>query len=207
MAATLTYIKSRMLLPTPADDEQAEEDPRTELVQQLVEYQRFREVAVALGERNVLDRDVFVGGGEALEGDEPPALRDASLVDLLDALREVLQRIRPPQAHEVQREPVSMHACVARILAQFALGETVEFGTLFDPGCSRGEVIVTFLALLELIRLRVLRARQGERFGPIVLALAVQTVEEAAARARDLGDADEWRGGGDEDGDGTAGHQ
>src|SRR5262250_986169 len=99
MAATLTYIKSRMLLPTPPDDEEAAEDPRAELVQQLVEYQRFREVAVALGERSVLNRDVFAGGGEAPEpgppGEEPLAVRDASLGDLLDALRDVLRRLRP----------------------------------------------------------------------------------------------------------------
>jgi len=202
MAATLAYIKSRMLLPSFAEDEQPEDDPRTELVQQLVEYQRFREVAVALGARSVLERDVFAGGGEALESGEPPAVREASLADLLDALRDVLVRIRPPRAHEVEREAISVRDCVARLLAQFALVQSLEFGSLFAPECGREEVIVTFLALLELIRLRVLSARQRERFGPIVLQLAVETVEEAAARAWELGAADERRGGEAEDGDG-----
>ena len=86
MAATLMVIKSRMLLPAAVDDDELEEDPRAELVQQLVEYQRFREVAVSLGERNVLSRDVFAGSGEAPEAapsDETPTVRDASLGDLL----------------------------------------------------------------------------------------------------------------------------
>ncbi|HJQ84046.1 MAG TPA: segregation/condensation protein A [Candidatus Binatia bacterium] len=198
MAATLTFIKSRMLLPSVAEDDEAEDDPRAELVQQLVEYQRFREVAVALGERNVLHRDVFDGGGETLEpattDDEPPAVRDASLGDLLDALRDVLRRVRPPRAHEVEPETLSIHECVTRVLARFALADRVDFATLFAADATRAEVIVTFLALLELIRLRVVRARQPDRFGPIALELAVATVEEAALRVRDLGQLEDWAG-------------
>jgi segregation and condensation protein A len=84
MAATLTYIKSRMLLPTPPEEEEPEGDPRAELVQQLLEYQRYREVAVALGERQVLERDVFARDPEPLEAPLPgeetgPPVRDASL--------------------------------------------------------------------------------------------------------------------------------
>jgi segregation and condensation protein A len=198
MASTLTYIKSRMLLPGPADDDEVEEDPRAELVQQLVEYQRYREVAVALGERNVLARDVFAGGGEPLDPAAPaegPPVRDASLADLLDALRDVLGRLKPPRAHEVTRESISIRDCVSRILAQFAIDAQVEFASLFAPDSCRAEVIGTFLALLELIRLRVVRARQVERFGAIVLELAVETIEDATLRVRDLGERDEWRGG------------
>jgi segregation and condensation protein A len=210
MAATLAYIKSRMLLPLPAEDEEPEEDPRSELVQQLVEYQRFREVAIALGERQVLHRDVFAGGGEVPEpgpADEaPPRVRDASLGELLDALRDVLRRLEPPPAHEVGREPISMHDCVSRILARFVLTDRVEFTSLFAPQAQRAEVIVIFLALLELIRLRVLRACQAEHFGSIELELTVGSVEEAAERVRDLGHLDEWRGG-EEDVDGSAGDQ
>jgi len=209
MAATLTYIKSRMLLPSTGEDEEAEEDPRAGLIQQLIEYQRFREVAVALGERNVLSRDVFAAPGEPVAAgadDASPAVRDASLADLLDALRDVLGRIRPARAHEIQREGMSIRECVARILAHFALGPRVEFAHLFGPDAGRAEVIVTFLALLELIRLRVLRARQAERFGAIALELAVVTVEEAAERVRDLGRIEQWSGGGEDGhGDGTLG--
>ena len=206
MAATLAYIKSRMLLPQAGEDEEAEEDPRAELVQQLVEYQRFREVAVALGERKVLDRDVFAGPGEpVVPGDDHEApVRDASLADLLDALRDVLERIRPPRAHDIQREGLSIRACVARILAGFVLGPRRDFASLFGPDADRAEVIVIFLALLELIRLRVVRARQAERFGAITLELAVGTVEEATERVRDLGQTEQWRGGEGQDGDSGA---
>jgi segregation and condensation protein A len=208
MAATLTYIKSRMLLPGPLADDEVEEDPRAELVQQLVEYQRYREVAVALGERNVLARDVFAGGGEPLDPSAPgegPPVRDASLADLLDALRDVLGRIKPPRAHEVAREAISIRDCVSRILAQFAVESQVEFASLFAPDSHRAEVIGTFLALLELIRLRVVRARQVERFGAIVLELAVETIADATFRVRDLGERDEWRGGEGQHGDGELG--
>ena len=209
MAATLMYIKSRMLLPQAGADEEAEEDPRAELVQQLVEYQRYREVAVALGERNVLHRDVFAGPGEpaAPGADHEAAVRDASLADLLDALRDVLARIRPPRAHDVQREGLSIRQCVSRILAGFVDGPRREFASLFDPDADRGEVIVIFLALLELIRLRVVRARQAERFGAIALELAVGTVEEATERVRDLGEMEEWRGGEGQHGENTAGNR
>jgi segregation and condensation protein A len=210
MAATLMYIKSRMLLPAAAVDEEVEEDPRAELVQQLLEYQRYREVAVALGERQVLARDVFASPGEALEPPPPgegrgPLVRDASLGDLLEALRAVLGRIRPAQAHEVVREAVPMRVCVQRILACFTLAEEVEFARLFPEGSDRAQVIATFLALLELIRLRVVRARQVDRFGPIVLTLAAAGLEDATTRVRELIEEAPWRGGEVEDGDGRAG--
>src|SRR5439155_237005 len=132
MAATLMYIKSRMLLPGTGEDLEAEEDPRAELVQQLVEYQRFREVAVALGERKVLSRDVFAGPGEPMVpgADHDAPVRDASLADLLDALRDVLERIRPPRAHDIEREGLSIRECVARILAGFVFGPRREFESL-----------------------------------------------------------------------------
>jgi len=204
MAATLMYIKSRMLLPTPDGEDEGEEDPRAELVQQLVEYQRFREVAVALGERPVLGRDVFVAPGEEPEpappGEEaPPPVRDASVGDLLAALRTVLKRITVARPHEIRREQISVRECVQRILACFTLADEVDFESVFSPDADRAEVIVTFLALLELIKVKVLRARQAERFGPIVLVLALASLEEAAARARDLTEMEPWRGGGEAD--------
>src|SRR5262249_45709986 len=157
---------------------------------------------------NVLARDVFAGSGESIEpgtDDDPaPPVRDASLSDLLEALRDVLGRLKPPRAHEGPREGLSVRECVERILAQFALGDEVNFGDLFTPAAHRSEVIVTFLALLELIRLRVLCARQLDRFGPITLGLVVASFEEAALRVRDLGSLDEWRGGEEHHGDGSA---
>ena len=192
MAATLTYIKSRLLLPG-IDEDEPEEDPRRELVQQLVEYQRFREVAVALGERPLLARDVFAAPGEAAPPPAPgeaapPPVREATLGDLLVALRAVLQRLTPPAEHEVPREEYTVQGAVAAVLGRFASTSTVEFDTLFPAAAARGQVIVTFLALLELIRLQVVRAVQPARFGPISLALAVATLAEAGERVRDLTD-------------------
>jgi segregation and condensation protein A len=209
MAATLMYVKSRMLLPMPEDgEEEAEEDPRAALVQQLLEYQRFREVAVALGERNVLEREVFRHPGEAVEmlseGEMgTPPVRDASLADLLAALRDVLVRAKPPRPHEVPRPELSVGECVARILARFALDARVEFTTLFAPEADRGEIIATFLALLELIRLKVVRTQQAERFGPIWLSLAVADLAEASARVREVEEWEAWRGGERPHGDGS----
>ena len=119
---------------------------------------------------------------------------DGFVGDLLDALRDVLVRLRPPPVHEVEEPVVSLRDAVERILAQFVLADRVEFASLFAMDAHRGDVIVTFLALLELIRLRVLRARQEQRFGPIALELAVGSVGEAVERAQDLGRFDDWRG-------------
>lgn len=199
MAATLMYIKSRLLLPAdPEDDAETEADPRAELVQQLLEYQRYREAAADLGARRVLDRDVFAAPGEpepaADPADQRLRVRDASLADLLDALRGVLARLAPPAAHAIVTPGLSVAQCVERILARFVVGSRVEFAEVFSPQADRREVIVTFLALLELIRLKVVRAVQHDRFGPIQLDLVVADVAEARERARDGGQVGVWRG-------------
>jgi segregation and condensation protein A len=199
MAATLMYIKSRLLLPAdPEDDAETEADPRAELVQQLLEYQRYREAAADLGARRVLDRDVFAAPGEpepaADPADQRLRVREASLADLLDALRGVLARLAPPAAHAIFTQGLSVAQCVERILARFVVGSRVEFAEVFSPQADRGEVIVTFLALLELIRLKVVRAVQHDRFGPIQLDLVVADVAEARERARDVGQVGVWRG-------------
>src|SRR5262249_6890395 len=97
------------------------------------------------------------------------------------------------------REEMSIGQAVERVLARFTAAESVEFAALFAGEVTRAEVIVTFLALLELIRLCVLRARQAERFGAITLTLAVATVAEAAGRVHDLG---RWSGEEGQNGDG-----
>lgn len=201
MAATLTFIKSRMLLPNAEGDDEDDEDPRTELVQQLLEYQRYREAAGHLSSRPLLLRDVFAAPGEPPEpgtaDEDGPCVRDATLGDLLEALRGVLERTARPKPHDILRPLRSVADCVQIILARFALVERVEFTELFETDVSRGDVIVTFLALLELVRLRVIRAQQDERFGAITLVLGTASLEEAAERARDLSQFDSWRGGGE----------
>ena len=204
MAATLMLIKSRLLLPVePGADGEAEEDPRAELVQQLLEYQRYREAAERLVDRPVLERDVFRGGGEHLErgvlmADGPP-VRDATLGDLMAALREVLARTKTPLPHEILRPGISVGECAQRILARFALGDEVAFDAFFEPDAGRHEVIVTFLALLELIRLRAVRAGQAERFGQITVSLAAASLNEAVELSRQLTDTYVWGRSGEDD--------
>jgi len=212
MAATLAYLKSRTLLPQDAEGEdEGEEDPRAQLVQQLLEYQRYREAAAALSERPLLARDVFAPAGEPLPAaeraeDEQPSVRDASLGDLLDALRDVLKRLRPPTPHAILRPGLSVGECVRRILRRFALVRRIEFGDLFAPDSDRTEVIVTFLALLEMIRLKVVRALQDERFGPIDIRLGTADLDEAMRIVHE-GQFEGWRGGEVQDGGGDGGHE
>lgn len=191
MAATLMYIKSRCLLPQPDEpDDEEEGDPRAELIERLREYQRFREAAFGLSQRQLLARDVFarprdVPGpdeyGEEGEGEAEVEVRDASLGILLDAFRRVLQRSAAVPVHEVTREGLTLRDCIGPILGQLrASGETT-FEALFPDGATRHRIIVTFLALLELMRHGVVRARQATQFGEVTIVLAVASIEDAAA--------------------------
>jgi len=173
MAATLMQIKSRMLLPPAEGEEDEEDDPRAALVQQLEEYQRFRAAAVELGNRDILARDVFRRTPQ-VEEDSPelPPLRELELADLVDALREVLKRLPEDQAHEILGERIAIADRIPFLLERLRTGD-VEFAALFADGASRQEVVSTFLALLELVKMRAVRALQTERFGSILLRLAV----------------------------------
>jgi segregation and condensation protein A len=180
MAATLTLIKSRMLLPSAEPDEEEEADPRANLIRQLLEYQRFREAAEALAERPRLHREVFtrppgVEGLDPATEDGPPRVR-ATVWDLLEAFRAILGRTRPEAVHEVAAEPVTLRECIDSLLRTLSVARSVTFDSLFDDGASRVRILATFLALLELMKLGAVEAVQEERFGPIVIILAVDDV-------------------------------
>jgi len=174
MAATLMQIKSRLLLPPVEGEEEEGEDPRLELVQQLEEYQRFRAAAAQLADRDILERDVFRRDPQAADGEpkELPPLRELDLADLVDALREVLKRLPEEEAQEIGGERIPIRERMVAILERLR-GEDVEFATVLGDSSSRSEVISHFLALLELVKMRMVRALQAERFGPIRLTLAV----------------------------------
>jgi segregation and condensation protein A len=190
MAATLTLIKSRMLLPPSEGDEEEEEvDPRADLVRQLLDYQRYREAALALSERPLLHRDVFVreplmdveGGadtGEALH-------LKVTVWELLKAFRAVLKRARPESVHEIVTEQLSMRDRVRTLLQTLSVARSVEFESLFDEDASRFAIIVTFLALLELMRMGAVRATQEERYGRIVIELAVNDIATVSLESVD----------------------
>jgi segregation and condensation protein A len=173
MAATLMYIKSRMLLPAPIEEEEEEGgDPRAELVQRLVEYKRFKEAAVRLSQQVLLGVDVFVRPAQDIDAEEGEI--EADLFHLIDALRDLLKRQEIEDFHEVTLERVTLRDKMTELWEKLqGAKEAVPFSALFTPLSSRVELIVTFLALLELIRSGMLRAYQRDVFGPLWVTRAL----------------------------------
>ncbi|HVP59763.1 MAG TPA: segregation/condensation protein A [Myxococcaceae bacterium] len=170
MAATLAHIKSRLLLPrteSPTEaGEDAEEpgDPRAELVRRLLEYQKYKDVARQLAENALLDRDVFARRitPAAAARVESAALAEVSVYRLIEALDRVLKALEPRVGHEVVRDQLTLSAAMQGIGARLHPGERVSFFQLFEGQRTRGAVVVTFLALLEMVKLRLLRVNQDE---------------------------------------------
>jgi len=173
MAATLMYIKSRMLLPAPIEEEEEETgDPRAELVQRLVEYKRFKEAAVRLSQQALLGVDVFIRPAREIEAEAGEI--EADLFHLIDALRELLKRQEIEDFHDVTLERVTLRDKMTELWEKLqGAKEAVAFSELFTPLSSRLELIVTFLALLELIRSGMLRAYQRDVFGPVWVTRAL----------------------------------
>jgi len=171
MAATLLLIKSFTLLPHPAPDDTDEaEELKHDLVERLLEYQRYREAALKLGERPLLGRDVFASPGEPIPQEDQPAEPLAvSIFDLVQALAVVLKRLSDRTPRKIELRDIPVAHCIPRVLAALGEGTRVEFNTLFDDLADRPLIIATFLALLELIRRGAVRAWQEERLGPILL--------------------------------------
>jgi segregation and condensation protein A len=190
MAATLMMIKSRMLLPVEdrMEMEEEEEDPRWELVRQLIEYKKFKDIAGHLQEREMTQEGVFKLGGDGVSmGPEDPGLllEDVSLFDLITAFNNVLKRAKQEEIGEIFAERFNVADKIAAILQAMKDGGQVSFSTLFDERASRHEIICTFLGLLELIRLRQVRIVQKERFGEIVIMAPEQEPEGGAPIAED----------------------
>lgn len=172
MAATLIHIKSRMLLPPDESDveEDEEGDPRGELVRRLLEYQRFKEAAGELERRDILKRDVFVRSPEAPEETETVGFESVSLFDLISALRTVLDRLPKDSAHQIVLETFSVREKMSQLLEDLHRRGKIVFQDLFQGAASRLEVVVTFLAMLELVKIRAVKIWQEEPAGPIVIA-------------------------------------
>jgi chromatin segregation and condensation protein Rec8/ScpA/Scc1 (kleisin family)/tRNA nucleotidyltransferase/poly(A) polymerase len=182
MAATLIRIKVQMLLPRETDEGEEEEDPREQLVRKLVEYKQFKEVASGLSEKEQQRRDYFPRGVdprsysdlEEDEGDIEDFLRDVTLFDLVDSLREVLSRVpERVEVHAVDMEEVTVEEQIGRIRSILSERGSVPFTEVFGERASRYEIVATFIALLELIRLGEVKAVQKRNFGDIeILAKA-----------------------------------
>jgi segregation and condensation protein A len=182
MAATLIHIKSRMLLPM-ADDEDDEEegtDPREELVRRLLEYQRFKDAADQLERRELLTRDVFVRSVAPAEAIPAPGFRDVSVFELLTALKRVLDRLPKDAVHEVMLEKITVREKMTLLLDQLRTQRKILFESLFAEVMTRMDVVVTFLAMLELVKVRAIRIFQEEATGPIQIEVAAG-IENAPA--------------------------
>jgi segregation and condensation protein A len=190
MAATLTHIKSKMLLPVPPADQEDEEDigldPRAELVRRLLEYQKYKQAAEQLGSGDVLGRDVFVRGLPAPSVEGPAPLAGLSLFKLLDAFQGVLSRATVKVDHQIDLERFSITDRINQLVDLLQLHKKCTFEQLFEGAKSRADLIVTFLALLEMTRLRMTRLEQEAPLEPITIELALVeagVMEEAAASA------------------------
>lgn len=192
MAATLIHIKSRMLLPPGEEEDEEEEggDPREELIRRLLEYQRFKEAAEELEKREILRRDVFVRPSEVPDEMESVGFEGLSLFDLISALRHVLDRFPEERVHEVTLERISVREKMSSLLDDLQRRGKVIFQSLFEAAVSRLEVVVTFLAMLELVKIRAIRVAQEEREGPIVIELAAPLgdIQDRMAKAANEGE-------------------
>lgn len=180
MAATLMMIKSRMLLPVEersAEEEADDEgDPRWDLVRQLVEYKKFKDAAIHLQGLEELQENIFIRAGEGVElGAQPDvALQDVSIFDLIAAFNDALSKVQKEELREIFAERFTVGEKIDDLLQRMESAEKISLTDLFKGMRSRHEVVCTFLAVLELMRLKHIRAAQDEPYGPIVLRKAME---------------------------------
>ena len=181
MAATLIHIKSRMLLPAGEEEPDEEEgvDPRQELVRRLLEYQRYKEAAVVLEQRDLLARDVFIRSSAPSEEVPPRGFRELSVIELLTALKQVLDRLPKDAVHEVTLDKITVREKMTLLLETLRVRRSAYFESLFAEVKSRLEVVVTFLAMLELVKVRAIRIFQEQLNAPIMIEAAAD-MDEAA---------------------------
>ncbi len=191
MAATLAHIKSKMLLPSvPAGQEddlaEQEEDPRAELVRRLLEYQKYKAAALDLADRGVLGKDVFARGIAEPVPEGPAPFAELGVFSLLDAFEKVLKRANIKIDHEVVFDRISITDRIVELTERLQERKRVRFEDLFLEGQSpsRFDVVITFLSLLEMCKLRIIRVYQSDAHAPIHIELAAAE----PGRAPDFGD-------------------
>lgn len=167
MAAMLAEIKSRMLLPRSSAVEDDEEDPRAQLIRRLQEYERFKKAAEDIEELPRLERDTWVGSAKAPEINRARPDPEIDMRELMLALGEVLRRADMFASHHIQREALSTRERMSEVLERLAGEQFVPFVSLFSVTEGRLGVVVTFLALMELIKESLVEIVQTESFGPI----------------------------------------
>lgn len=178
MAAELTHIKSKMLLPDPEGDEEEEgDDPRADLARRLLEYQRYKDAAAQLASRPLLGREVFVRP-PVVEEEEVEENLEADVFKLLSAFNDILKNLKPEHYHQVVVERLSVTERIYELLDKLKASGDATFESLFEPGFTKAQCIVTFLAILEMARLKLIRVFQSSLETPLRLKLSERSGEE-----------------------------
>lgn len=188
MAAMLAEIKSRMLLPRPVE-ENDEDDPRAELIRRLQEYERFKKAAGDIDELPRVGRDVFPLQLEAPERQVVETPPEVSLQEILMAAKEVMTRAAMFTHHHIQMEPLSVRERMSIVLSRVNTGEFTAFNTLFNPEEGRMGVVVSLLAVLELIKESLLELVQSEPFAPIYVKAVGDAVQGEQETEQDMAEA------------------
>jgi len=169
MAATLTHIKSRMLLP--AQEEGEDEDPRMEIIRPLVEYLQLQYAAEDLMNRNRLDWDVFVrtgfDGEDLPEKDPSSDLVQVGLFELIEAFQEIVKRVSPKFFLDITPDVISVKSRISQIKDILEDQDSVTFQELFEAHATKGDIVVTFLAILEMAKSQMIRIMQHVKSGII----------------------------------------
>jgi len=173
MAATLAHIKSKMLLPRPPEDQDDDEldelDPRAELIRRLLEYQKYKTVAADLGVRAIAGRDVFSRGTPPPAADGPAPLAQVSVFKLLDALKKIAKRVNATFSLEVDAERMSIQDRIGDLVELLRERRRCRFDELFEDVSTSYDLVVTFLALLEMAKMRLASIYQTDHEEPIYL--------------------------------------
>ncbi len=167
MAAMLAEIKSRILLPRQVMDEEDEGDPRTELIRRLQEYERFKTVAEDIDEIPRVGRDLHQASADAPGREKQRQYPDVDMREILTALADVLRRAEMFESHHIEREKLSTRERMSQVLVRLHGEQFIPFVSLFKVAEGRLGVVVTFLAIMELIKESLIEIVQNEPFGPI----------------------------------------
>lgn len=167
MAAMLAEIKSRMLLPRQKTEDEDEEDPRAELIKRLQEYERFKQAAEDIDELPRMGRDIHRATAEAPDRDQQRPHPDVDIRELVTALADVLKRSEMFESHQVEREKLSTRERMSQVMENLRDKQFVPFVALFTLEEGRLGVVVTFLAVMELIKESLIEIVQSDSFGPI----------------------------------------
>ena len=176
MAAMLAEIKSRMLLPRHEEAED-EDDPRAELVRRLQEYERFKQAAESIKALPSLDQEHWLSDIKVIREEKDMPLPDVQMQDILHAFKDVLMRTDRYSSHEIERETLSVRERMSNVLSALPQDGFIAFHALFAPEEGRLGVVVTFLAILELLKERLADIVQAEDYAPIYLQ-AAQRIKE-----------------------------